>query len=80
MPAKTGASHTFGYFVSVIVGSLLVEHILTYIPPSRYISRRVGEILSSYTNIPVSEEVAGMLLIGGFLMSVWGVGFHLYRY
>ena len=80
MPAKTGASHTFGYFISVIVGSLLVEHILTYIPPSRYVSRRVGELVSTYTTFPVSEEVAGMLLIAGLLTGLWGVGFHLYRY
>lgn len=80
MPAKTGASHTFGYFISVIVGSILVEHILTYVPPSRYVSRRVGELISTYTAVPVSEEVAGMLLIAGLLTGIWGVGFHLYRY
>lgn len=80
MPAKTGASHTVGYFISVVVGSLLVEHILTYIPPSRIISRRVGVFLSAYTSVPISEEVAGMLLITGILTGIWGIGFHLYRY
>jgi len=80
MPAKAGASHTFGYFISVIVGSLLVEHILTFVPPSRHISRRVGGLLSTYTDIPISQEVAGMLLIAGFLTGVWSVGYHLYRY
>jgi hypothetical protein len=80
MPAKTGASHTFGYFISVIVASLLVEHILAYIPSSRYISRRVGEFISTYSNVPVSEEIAGMLLITGLLTGFWGAGFHLYRY
>lgn len=80
MPAKTGASHAFGYFVSLLVGGLLVEHILTYIPSSRYISRRAGTLLSTYMNVPVSEGVAGMLLITGILTGIWGVGFHLYRY
>lgn len=80
MPAKTGASHTFGYFISLLVGGLLVEHILTYVPSSRYISRRAGELLSTYTDVPVSEEVAGMLLIAGVLTGIWGIGFHLYRY
>ena len=80
MPAKTGASHTFGYFLSLLVGGLLIEHILAYIPPSRHISRRVGELLSAYMNVPVSEGVAGMLLITGILTGIWGVGFHLYRY
>ncbi len=80
MPAKTGASHSFGYLISVLVGGLLVEHILTYVPSSRYISRRVGELLTAYTSVPVAEEVAGMLLIAGVLTGLWGVGFHLYRY
>lgn len=80
MPAKTGASHSFGYLISVLVGGLLVEHILTYVPSSRFVSRRVGELLTAYTSVPVSAEVAGMLLIAGVLTGVWGVGFHLYRY
>lgn len=80
MPAKTGASHTFGYLVSVLVGGFLVEHILAFVPSSRYVSRRTGELLSTYTAVPVSEEVAGMLLIAGVLTGVWGIAFHLYRY
>lgn len=80
MPAKTGASHSFGYLVSILVGGLLVEHILAYVPSSRYVSRRAGEALSAYTDFPISEEVAGMLLITAVLVGIWGVGFHLYRY
>lgn len=80
MPVKTGASHTVGYLLSVIVASLLSEHILTYIPPSQYISRRIGALLSRYADIPIAEEVAGMFLITGILIGIWGIGFHLYRY
>jgi hypothetical protein len=80
VPAKTGVSHSFGYLVSVLVGGLLVEHILAFVPSSRQVSRRAGELLSTYTEVPVSEEAAGMLLIAGVLMCVWGIGFHLYRY
>lgn len=80
MPAKTGASHSFGYLICVLVGGLLVEHILSYVPPSRYVSQRAGEILSMYTDFPISMEVAGMLLITAVLIGIWGIGFHLYRY
>jgi len=80
MPAKTGASHSFGYLVSVLVSGLLIEHILTYVPSSRRVSRLAGDLMTSYTNVPVSEEVAGMLLVAAVLIGVWGVGFHLYRH
>lgn len=80
MPARTGASHAVGYLISVLVAGLLVEHILAFVPPSRYVSRLVGDLLSSYASIPIPAEVAGMLLITTLLTGVWGVGFHLYRY
>jgi hypothetical protein len=80
MPAKTGASHSFGYLVSVLVGGLLVEHVLTYVPSSRRASRAAGELLTTVTDVPVSEEVAGMLLVATVLTGIWGVGFHLYRH
>jgi hypothetical protein len=80
MPAKTGASHSTGYLVSVLVSGLLIEHILTYVPPSRVVSRTVGNLLTDFTSVPVSAEVAGMLLITTILVGLWGVGFHLYRH
>lgn len=80
MPAKTGASHSFGYLTSVIVSSLLVEHVLTYVPSFRALSRLAGDVVVSYTSVPLSEEASGMLLIATILIFIWGVGFHLYRH
>lgn len=80
MPAKTGAAHSFGYFVSVLVSGLLVEHVLVYVPSSREVSRATGELFAAYTSVPMSEEAAGMLLVAAVLICLWGIGFHLYRY
>jgi hypothetical protein len=80
VPAKTGLSHSLGYLVSVVVGGLLVQHVLAYVPSSRRVSRAAGALLATVTDVPVSEEVAGMLLVATLLTGVWGVGYHLYRH
>jgi len=80
MPAKSGASHSTGYLVSVVVSGLLIEHILAFAPSFRRVSRIAGELLTTYTNVPISEEAAGMLLVTAVLVGVWGVGYHLYRH
>lgn len=80
MPAKAGASHTTGYLVSIVVGGLLVEYILAYLPPFRRISELAGRLLTSYASVPISTEVAGMLLVAAALIGLWGVAYHLYRH
>ena len=80
MPAKAGVSHSTGHLVSVLISGLLIEYILAYLPSFRQISRIAGRLLTSYTSVPISTEVAGMVLVTTVLIGVWGVAYHLYRH
>jgi len=80
MPAKAGAFHSLGYLVSLLVSGLLIEYILVYVPSFRAVSRLAGTLLTAYIDAPVEEEIAGMLVVVGLLIPIWGVGYHLYRY
>jgi len=80
MPAKSGAFHSLGYLVSVIVSGLLIEYILVYVPSFRQLSTVVGSLLALYLAVPVRDEVAGMMVITMVLLGFWGAGYHIYRY
>ena len=80
MPAKSGAFHSLGYLVSVIVSGLLIEYILVYIPSFRQISTIAGSLLSVYLTVPIRDEVAGMMVVTMVLLGFWGAGYHMYRY
>jgi len=80
MPAKAGASQSTGYLLSVLISGLLIEYILAYLPSFRQISRIAGQVLTTYTSVPISTEVGGMMLVTTVLVGLWGVAYHLYRH
>mgnify|MGYP006276579565 CR=1 FL=1 len=80
MPAKSGAFHSTGYLVSVVVSGLLIEYVMAYVPSFRAISRFAGNLLSTYLDVPLHEEVAGMMVVTGLLLAVWGAAYHVHRH
>ncbi|WP_435115908.1 hypothetical protein [Halolamina sp. C58] len=79
MPAKSGAAHSLGYLVCIVVSGFLNKTILTYLPPFERLSRIAGNLLQAYLEVPVEEELAGVMLVIGVLLAVWGAGYHVYR-
>ena len=79
MPAKSGAAHSLGYLVCIVASGFLNEYILAYVPPFRELSRIAGNLLQAYLDVPVEEELAGVLLGVGVLLAVWGAGYHVFR-
>jgi hypothetical protein len=80
MPAKTGASHALGAFVSLIVGSVLSKYVWTYTPPLAEASAAVGRSVAAVVGTPLPRDLAGGLVVVVGLSFVWGVVYHLGRH
>jgi len=82
MPAKTGASHGFAAFATLLLGTMLSNVVWTVLPPVGELSMLAMTILDSFIGleIPTSEQFAGTIVITVALSFLWGVVYHLGRY
>jgi hypothetical protein len=80
MPAKTGGSHSFAAFTSMIVGTVISRYIWEMLPPFAHLSETVGALLLDVTGVSYSAEFVGGLLIASVLAFAWGVLYHLKRH
>lgn len=80
MPAKTGGSHSFAAFASMIVGTVISRYIWETIPSFARLSENVGSLLLSVTGVTYSAQFVGGLLIASVLAFAWGVLYHLKRH
>lgn len=82
MPAKSGASHGFAAFATLIIGTILSKLIWDLVPPLGQLSLFVIEIIRSVSgaDIPTSEQFAGTVIVMIVLSFLWGVIYHLGRH
>jgi len=65
--------------MSLVASALLVEHVTTFLPSFLDLSRLAGNVFTSITGVPLSDQISGMFLISLALMVIWGIGFHFYH-
>ncbi len=82
MPAKTGASHGFAAFATLLVGSMLSNLVWTVLPPVGEISLLAMELIDTQLGleVPTSEQFAGTIVIAVALSFLWGIVYHVGRY
>lgn len=80
MPAKTGASHAFAAFLSIIIGSIISNFLSAHTGVLNSVSKGAGELLTGLTGISMSEEVTGLLAVSSLLAFLWGVAYHYARH
>lgn len=79
MPASSGASHGAAAFVTLIIGAILSKYVWQVLPPIGELSLFVMGRIKSLTgaDIPVNEQIAGMVVVMIGLSFVWGVVYHI---
>jgi len=82
MPAKTGGSHAFASFVTLVVGTMLSKYIWNLAPPLGEIALLAITGIRTLTGapLPVNEEFAGTVVVMVAISFVWGVVYHLGRH
>lgn len=82
MPAKTGASHGFAAFATLLVGTMLSKFVWDLLPPLGEISLLTMEFLNEQVGIdvPTSEQFAGTIVVMVVLSFAWGVVYHFGRH
>jgi hypothetical protein len=82
MPASSGASHGLSAFVTLVIGAMLSKYVWQLVPSLGEVSLLAIVTIRSLTGaeIPVSEQIAGMVVVMIALSFVWGVVYHVGRH
>lgn len=80
MPAKSGFSHAFAAFASIIIGSFLSNYLAAHESVLTNMTQTAGRWLTATIGVPASSTVVGMLLVSSILAFVWGVAYHVARH
>lgn len=82
MTVKSGMSHGFAAFGTLICGSILSKFIWEFIPPLGELALLSISTLQSLTgaDIPVSERFAGTIIVMVGLSFLWGIIYHIGRH
>lgn len=80
MPAKSGLSHGFAAFMSIILGSIISNYLSAHETIFTNITQTTGELVISALGLNQSRTVAGMLLISSVLAFLWGMTYHVARH
>lgn len=82
MPVSSGASHGLASFVTLIIGAVFSKYIWQLLPPLGELSLYVISTIRSLTgaDIPLNEQIAGMMIVMVILSFVWGVVYHVGRH
>ncbi|MES3161522.1 MAG: hypothetical protein PPP55_08140 [Halorubrum sp.] len=79
MPHIRGAIHGTAAMVTLIVGAMLTTAIREHVEPFAELSATTTRLLVDVARLPVSEEVAGIVVPVGVLMGVWVFAYELQR-
>lgn len=82
MPAKTGASHGFAAFATLLIGTVLSKFVWDVLPPLGEVSLLAIRTIRSLTGaeIPVTERFAGTMVTMVALSFLWGIVYHYGRH
>lgn len=78
---KTGASHGFAAFATLLIGSVVSKFVWAVLPPVAEISLMAMNFLDGqvWLDVPTSEQFAGTIVVMVALSFLWGVVYHLGR-
>lgn len=80
MPAKSGISHAFAAFTSIILGTFISNYLESHGPVITDITRTVGEVVIKSIGLSYSKTITGLLIISTILSFFWGVTYHIARH
>jgi hypothetical protein len=76
MPLQSGLSHAGSGVLTVLLGAYLSAHSDLL----RTFSVWIGGIVTTVLGVPLSQRVAGVLVVMAAVMFLWGVGYHYTRH
>lgn len=80
MPVKSGGSHSFSAFASMLVATVISKFVWNHTPSFVEVSKFVGELLVTVTGVEFSPQLSGQILIATALAFLWGVFYHVGRH
>jgi len=82
MTVKSGMSHGFAAFGTLICGSVLSKFIWEFLPPLGELALLAISTFQAVTgaDIPVNEQFAGTIIVMLGLSFLWGVVYHIGRH
>mgnify|MGYP005852176507 CR=1 FL=1 len=79
MPHIRGAIHGTAAMVTLIVGSILTATVREHVEVFAELSATTTRLIVDVAELPVSEEVAGIVVPVGVLMGAWVFAYELQR-
>jgi len=76
MPLQSGLSHAGSGVLTVLLGAYLSAHSDLL----RTFSVWVGGIVTTVLGVPLSQRIAGVLVVMATVMFLWGIGYHYTRH
>lgn len=82
MPAKTGASHGFAAFATLLIGTMFSKFVWDLLPPLGELALLTVRVVNMTVGIdlPASERFAGTIVIMVGLSFIWGIVYHFGRH
>ena len=80
MPAKSGLSHGFAAFTSILLGSLLSNYLAAHQSLLTDLTVTVGRTVVGLVGLTVPRNVAGLLILGTVISFCWGIAYHVARH
>jgi hypothetical protein len=80
MPAKSGLSHGFAAFTSIVLGSFISNYLAAHESILTGLTVSVGRAVTGTVGIEASDTLAGLVVVGFWLAFVWGLAYHLARH
>lgn len=79
MPAKSGLSHAFAAFTSILIGSLLTNYLTAHEALLTDLTVAAGRLVIGAAGLDAPRTVAGLLVVGSVLSFCWGIAYHFAR-
>ncbi len=79
MPHIRGAVHGTAAMVTLIVGSILTSTVREHVEVFAELSATTTRLLVDVAELPIAEEIAGIVVPVGVLMGVWVFAYELQR-
>lgn len=80
MPVKSGGSHSFSAFASMLVAAVISNYVSEAVPSFAEASRAAREVLVTVAGVEFAPGFVGQVLIASGLAFVWGVLYHVSRH
>lgn len=80
MPAKSGLSHGFAAFFSIIIGSFISNYLSAHQSLLTDLTVAAGQAAVGLVGLRANRRVAGLVVVGSLLAFCWGIAYHVARH